>query len=86
MGGGGDGEVETGGGHGGGQDDGGEDPGWSHGASPERARRWMDRGLQLGLGWSQAGDGEASRPARKGLAPVAIVNRNQRAGRTSVVL
>src|SRR4029450_3766117 len=39
----------------------------------------MDLGHQLGLGWSRADDGRASRPARTGLAPVAILDRNERA-------
>jgi hypothetical protein len=39
----------------------------------------MDLGHQLGLGWSRADDGRASRPARNDLAPVAIVNRNEHA-------
>src|SRR5919106_6870282 len=46
---------------------------------PEQARRWMDRGLQLGPGWSRADVGRASRPARNDLALVAIVNRIERA-------
>jgi hypothetical protein len=39
----------------------------------------MDLRHQLGLGWSRADDGQASRPARNDLAPVAIVNRNEHA-------
>jgi hypothetical protein len=49
---------------------------------PEQARHWMDLGHQLGLGWSRADDGRASRPARNDLAPVAIVNRNEHAEET----
>jgi hypothetical protein len=42
----------------------------------------MDSGHQLGLGWSRADDGRASRPARTGLALVAILDRNERAERS----
>ena len=81
MGGGGDGEVGAGRGHGSGQGDGGDDPGWSHDGSPRSATldgSWP----QLGLGWSRADDGRASRPARTGLAAVAIMNRNERTDAT----
>jgi len=41
----------------------------------------MDLRHQLGLGWSRADVGQASRPARNDLAPVAIVDRNEHAER-----
>src|SRR5215213_9186689 len=45
---------------------------------PEQA--WLDLspGHQLGLGWSRTEDGQASRPARTGLDPAAIVDLNGR--------
>jgi hypothetical protein len=43
---------------------------------PDRARRCVDRWQQRGLGWSRADGGQASRPVRNDLDPVAIVTRN----------
>jgi hypothetical protein len=48
---------------------------------PPNKRRWMDLRPQLGLEWSRTDVGQASRPARNDLAPVAIVDQNEHAER-----